>query len=178
MQMQVEVRYPDGRSRTFRFTGATLLLGRGDGNHIPVDDAGVSPSHLRLLRREGRVFVEDLGSVSGTSVNDQVLPRHLPRPVALGEIIRMGRLEVRLRGETAQPPAENRLVAQQTSGPAEGVFSEVQLRPDFEELIIKRRSPEVPAGADVQLAWGKAIQTLGAALVVVAITVLVAVLLR
>ena len=46
-----------------------LTMGRATGCHITLDDTYVSQLHARVFRRDGQVFVEDLGSTNGTYVN-------------------------------------------------------------------------------------------------------------
>ena len=58
------------RGETFALTDE-LTVGRGGGCGIVLDDGFVSQVHARLYRRDGEVFVEDLGSRNGTLVNGQ-----------------------------------------------------------------------------------------------------------
>ena len=46
-----------------------LTLGRASGCHIAIEDTYVSSVHARVFRRDGAVFVEDLGSTNGTFLN-------------------------------------------------------------------------------------------------------------
>jgi pSer/pThr/pTyr-binding forkhead associated (FHA) protein len=46
-----------------------LTIGRGGGCGIVLDDSFVSQVHARVFRRDGEVYVEDLGSRNGTLVN-------------------------------------------------------------------------------------------------------------
>jgi pSer/pThr/pTyr-binding forkhead associated (FHA) protein len=46
-----------------------LTLGRAGGCGVTVDDSYVSQLHARIFRREGQVYVEDLGSTNGTYLN-------------------------------------------------------------------------------------------------------------
>jgi pSer/pThr/pTyr-binding forkhead associated (FHA) protein len=51
-----------------------LTVGRGGGCGIVLaDDTFVSTVHARIFRRDGEVFVEDLGSRNGTLLNGQPL---------------------------------------------------------------------------------------------------------
>src|SRR5262245_8653520 len=50
-----------------------LTVGRGGGCGIVLDDTFVSQVHARVFRRDGDVWVEDLGSRNGTLVNGQPL---------------------------------------------------------------------------------------------------------
>ncbi len=46
-----------------------LTVGRAAGCGITLDDTFVSQIHARVYRRDGKVFVEDLGSTNGTLLN-------------------------------------------------------------------------------------------------------------
>ncbi|MDQ4132677.1 MAG: FHA domain-containing protein [Actinomycetota bacterium] len=48
-----------------------LTLGRAGGCQVTLDDTYVSQLHARLFRREGQLYVEDLGSTNGTYLNRQ-----------------------------------------------------------------------------------------------------------
>src|SRR5687767_8615928 len=50
--------------------GDELTVGRAGGCQIALeDDKTVSQLHARVFRRDGRVYVEDLGSTNGTYLN-------------------------------------------------------------------------------------------------------------
>lgn len=46
-----------------------LTVGRAGGCQITLDDTFVSQLHARVFRRDGQLFVEDLGSTNGTFLN-------------------------------------------------------------------------------------------------------------
>lgn len=49
--------------------GEELTVGRASGCQVKVDDTYASQLHARIFRREGELFVEDLGSTNGTYLN-------------------------------------------------------------------------------------------------------------
>lgn len=65
-----------------------FTIGREQGNNIVVDLDNVSRRHACILRRQGRMFVKDLGSTNGTYLNDQPLTG--PQPLHDGDQIRIG----------------------------------------------------------------------------------------
>lgn len=74
-----------------------LTLGRAPGCAIALpDDTYVSQVHARLYRRDGEVWVEDLGSTNGSFVNDE----RLVSPVRLhrGDRLRVGETVLGLGG--------------------------------------------------------------------------------
>jgi pSer/pThr/pTyr-binding forkhead associated (FHA) protein len=62
-------------------------------------EKGVSRRHARILKREGTVVVEDLGSINGTFINGKRLAPYLPETLKDGDSLQLGRLliEIKLR---------------------------------------------------------------------------------
>jgi hypothetical protein len=55
--------------QSFDFKKTTITVGRSSQNDIQISDAYVSRRHMRISRRDGRYFIEDLKSRNGTFVN-------------------------------------------------------------------------------------------------------------
>jgi pSer/pThr/pTyr-binding forkhead associated (FHA) protein len=82
-----------------------IIVGRSDpqSNSYPdVDlgpygglDLGVSRRHFRLTRTGDQFYVEDLGAMNGTAVNDQRLPPHTLQPLRTGDRIALGKMDLR-----------------------------------------------------------------------------------
>ena len=49
----------------------TITVGRMKGNTILIDDASVSLMHARISQKNGEVFLKDLNSTNGTTINGQ-----------------------------------------------------------------------------------------------------------
>lgn len=67
-----------------------LTIGRADGCAVALaDDKTVSQLHARVFRRDGRLWLEDLGSTNGTYLN----AKKVGAPVALsrGDRVMVGR---------------------------------------------------------------------------------------
>ncbi|MGH9156331.1 MAG: FHA domain-containing protein [Acidimicrobiales bacterium] len=67
-----------------------LTVGRAAGCHVALpDDTYASQLHARLFRRDGRIWLEDLGSTNGTYLNAKAVTS----PVALrrGDRVQVGR---------------------------------------------------------------------------------------
>jgi FHA domain len=107
------VESPDGqRGREFLVAGEATV-GRAPGCAIVLTGDYVSAHHARLFEREGRVWVEDLGSTNGTLLNG----RRVRRPAAMraGDRLRIGDVVLGLRLEPASAP----VTAPQTWGAGE-----------------------------------------------------------
>ncbi|MBK9179851.1 MAG: FHA domain-containing protein [Acidimicrobiales bacterium] len=90
----VVVEPKDDRGRSWELADE-LTVGRAGGCAIAIDDSFVSQLHARVFRRDGRLFVEDLGSTNGTFLNrDRVAG---PAAMSKGDRLRVGGtvLEVR-----------------------------------------------------------------------------------
>jgi pSer/pThr/pTyr-binding forkhead associated (FHA) protein len=59
--------------RRFYLSGDDLVVGRDPASGIPIDDPHISRAHAALRRRGKAVYVQDLGSSSGTFVNGQAV---------------------------------------------------------------------------------------------------------
>lgn len=69
-------------------------IGRDLSNTIVLSDPTISSQHTLISLREGRWWVEDMGSRNGTYVNGARVLR--PLVVSPGDIIGIGRIKVRL----------------------------------------------------------------------------------
>lgn len=56
------------KGKTFDLTDE-VTVGRASGCQVALTDPAVSQLHARIFRRDGKLFVEDLGSSNGTFVN-------------------------------------------------------------------------------------------------------------
>ena len=57
-----------------------VLVGRGPHCGMIIDDPSVSSSHAEVVRRDGTVFVKDLNSTNGTTVNGQAVSGEVALP--------------------------------------------------------------------------------------------------
>ena len=73
--------------------------GQAPGLDLTEDGAGemgVSRLHARLLLRGDQVMVEDLHSANGTWVNQVQLSPNRPFPLQHGDVLRLGKLGMRV----------------------------------------------------------------------------------
>ena len=74
-----------------------VVIGRASESDLVVADRFLSRKHARLTRRDGRLFVEDLGSRNGTLLNDQ--PVEGSQEVRPGDLIRVSGSSIRVEEE-------------------------------------------------------------------------------
>jgi hypothetical protein len=72
---------------------AAVTVGRGHGNDIALDDDFASSLHARVESRPDGVWLEDVGSTNGTTVNGVLIEQ--PRKLSPGDVIRIGGTDLR-----------------------------------------------------------------------------------
>jgi pSer/pThr/pTyr-binding forkhead associated (FHA) protein len=87
---------PDERRGKEFPLGDELTVGRAGGCGVPLpDDTFVSQLHARVFRRDGQLFVEDLGSTNGTYLNQKKIVTAVP--VHKGDTIQVGKTTMEVR---------------------------------------------------------------------------------
>ena len=59
---------PELRGRSFPL-GQEVTVGRAAGCQVTIEDTYASQIHARVFQRDGKIYVEDLGSTNGTYLN-------------------------------------------------------------------------------------------------------------
>jgi len=78
----------DAGPRLLAFRISSLLIGRLPDNHLALNHGSVSRRHVRLSISQAGVFVEDMQSQNGTTINGaRIKEKHPLRP---GDILRVG----------------------------------------------------------------------------------------
>jgi pSer/pThr/pTyr-binding forkhead associated (FHA) protein len=99
--------------QVIRMRSTRMTVGRGQTD-VYLDDPQVSRVHAVLIARDDQLAVEDLGSLSGTTVNGT--PVHTPQPLRMGDVVGFGPVLALVDGDAAisstarlapssQPPA-------------------------------------------------------------------------
>ncbi len=85
---------PETKGQTYDL-GDELTVGRAGGCQITLDDTYVSQLHARVFRREGQLYVEDLGSTNGTYLNR----KKVTAPIAIrrGDRLQIGKTVMELQ---------------------------------------------------------------------------------
>jgi transcriptional regulator with GAF, ATPase, and Fis domain len=124
------------RKSEFALTDS-LAIGSGSSNGICLDDPSVSPSHCRISREDGRYFLTDLNSASGTFLNGIPIQH---RQLTPGDEISVGNSVFLFELEAAGASSRNSLQLDDTSllgAPLHQLQAEevLYLRPDALEGI-------------------------------------------
>jgi len=76
------------KSGSAYYLGDLTRLGRGPGNHITFTGNFASQEHAQIVFRQGQYWLEDLGSLNHTFLNE--VPVKRPTVLANGDRIRIG----------------------------------------------------------------------------------------
>lgn len=94
----------EGRKTVVPFVREEITIGRQEGNTIRLTERNVSRRHARLLRQNGHVLVEDLGSYNGVRINGERIQGS--SVVQDGDLIQIGDYDLAIQTEQATQPAE------------------------------------------------------------------------
>lgn len=72
-------------------------LGRALTNTVILADSFASAEHARLTQRDGRWWLEDLGSRNGTLLNEVRLQPNVPVAVVEGDLVSVGGVRLRVQ---------------------------------------------------------------------------------
>lgn len=91
--------YMDDGESVYRIpvSGFPALVGREAGLAVTLPSNNVSRRHAEIVERNGRLLLRDLGSRNGTFLNHEKLTQI--QPVAHGDVLRFGDVELRLQME-------------------------------------------------------------------------------
>lgn len=87
----------EGRKTVVPFTRDEITIGRQEGNTIRLTERNVSRRHARLMRTNGHVLIEDLGSYNGIRINGDRISGQVQ--VADGDLIQIGDYDLALQKE-------------------------------------------------------------------------------
>jgi hypothetical protein len=79
-----------------RVEGEAVVGRKSEGGARGLGDRYMSGRHARIRAEGGRVWITDLDSKNRTYINDEPLPPHAARELALGDTLRMGTTVLRL----------------------------------------------------------------------------------
>jgi pSer/pThr/pTyr-binding forkhead associated (FHA) protein len=103
----------EGRKTVVPFVRDEITIGRQEGNTIRLTERNVSRRHARLVRQNGHVLVEDLGSYNGIRINGDKIQGQVP--VHEGDLIQICDYDLAVQTEAAQQHAQQNPSTSQTS---------------------------------------------------------------
>jgi hypothetical protein len=97
--MRLVIEDEAGTRSTVPFTAEEIVVGREEGVTFRVPDRNVSRRHARFVLCSGAVFVEDLGSLTGTRVNGERLTAR--RKLREGDLVQISDYDLAVVSDAA-----------------------------------------------------------------------------
>ncbi len=126
--MKLIIEDDEGRKTVVPFVREEITIGRQEGNTIRLTERNVSRRHARLVRQNGHVLVEDLGSYNGIRINGERISGQTP--IQDGDLLQIGDYDLAIQSE-AQPQTKDLLGATgEVAQPRRAVVDEPETEAD------------------------------------------------
>lgn len=97
MPFALRIQERGGPSRVQVVAKDVVFIGRREDNDVVLPYAFVSARHNRIFRRDGALYVEDMGSTNGTLVNEETLSPMVPRVLRPEDVLQIERIAIQAR---------------------------------------------------------------------------------
>ena len=95
--MKLIIEDDEGRKTVVPLAREEITIGRQDGNTIRLTERNVSRRHARLLKENGNLLIEDLGSYNGVRVNGEKISA--PTKIKEGDLVEIGDYDLGVQGK-------------------------------------------------------------------------------
>ena len=95
--MKLIIEDDEGRKTVVPLVREEITIGRQDGNTIRLTERNVSRRHARLVKDNGSVLIEDLGSYNGVRVNGEKIAG--PTKIKEGDLVEIGDYDLGIQGK-------------------------------------------------------------------------------
>src|SRR5438105_8769204 len=95
--MKLIIEDDEGRKTVVPLVREEITIGRQDGNTIRLTERNVSRRHARLVKENGNVVIEDLGSYNGVRVNGEKITG--PTKIKEGDLVEIGDYDLGIQGK-------------------------------------------------------------------------------
>jgi pSer/pThr/pTyr-binding forkhead associated (FHA) protein len=99
--MKLIIEDDEGRKTVVPLVRDEITIGRQDGNTIRLTERNVSRRHARLLKENGNVLIEDLGSYNGIRVNGEKITERTR--IKEGDLVEIGDYDLGIQGKLDAP---------------------------------------------------------------------------
>ena len=99
MMFSIEIVFPDGRKQRARSRDTSLMIGKGVGCKININDINIKDHHAELFIRSHQVFVRTLDLKAGMTLNGE--RKNLAGPLSDQDVLRLGNHELKVRWNDA-----------------------------------------------------------------------------
>lgn len=133
--MKLIIEDGEGRTTVVPVVRAEITIGRQAGNTIRLTDRNISRRHARLVRENGTLLIEDLGSCNGVRVNGEKIEGR--SKLGDGDVVEIGDYDLGIEGRLDTPANPLAVRVMTPSGSAPAVAAEKSVE-----------NPRTPAAAD------------------------------
>ncbi len=91
----------EGRKTVVPFARDEITIGRQEGNTIRLTERNVSRRHARLMRQNGHVLIEDLGSSNGIKINGDRIQGQVK--INDGDLVQIGDYDLAIQRDEDKP---------------------------------------------------------------------------
>jgi len=99
--MKLIIEDDEGRKTVVQLVRDEITIGRQDGNTIRLTERNVSRRHARLVKENGNVLIEDLGSYNGVRVNGEKITGRMR--IKEGDLVEIGDYDLGIQGKIDAP---------------------------------------------------------------------------
>src|ERR1700674_2745553 len=99
--MKLIIEDDEGRKTVVPVIREEITIGRQDGNTIRLTERNVSRRHARLVKDNGSLLIEDLGSYNGVRVNGEKIAG--PTKIKEGDLVEIGDYDLGIQGKFDTP---------------------------------------------------------------------------
>src|SRR5450755_2029122 len=89
----------EGKTTVVPLIRDEITIGRKEGNTIRLTERNVSRRHARILRTNGEVQIEDLGSYNGIRVNNARIAERVSVSLHISDQVQIGDYKLYLKAE-------------------------------------------------------------------------------
>lgn len=145
------------------FVEDAIVVGRSaEAVTFRLTDRNVSRHHARFLRQNGSVFVEDLGSLTGTRVNGERISGR--RKLREGDLVQIGDYDLAVLAQGTELAGAPPPPLPPTRAEASSITQKLPPLPDVPSLSIPIPAPRPTGGRAVRVLLAAGILVLAAAL--------------
>ena len=101
--MKLIIEDDEGRKTVVPVVREEITIGRQEGNTIRLTERNVSRRHARLVKDNGSILIEDLGSYNGVRVNGEKISG--PTKIKEGDLVEIGDYDLGIQGKLEDKPS-------------------------------------------------------------------------
>lgn len=73
--LTIELKFNNAVLKTLETDKGVITIGRNVKNDIQIDNLSVSKQHARIVKHQGKYFIEDMKSTNGTYLNEKKIAK-------------------------------------------------------------------------------------------------------